>query len=212
MSTVPSINLLPQRRVRLLHARAVARWWVVGGLAWCVVALVSGGVYSVGLRRQTAGDGGAVVVAAKLEAKRAEKQSLTARVSDLRRRVDAARAVGHHADWSVLLRHLAMARPATLIMEQCELRRVTTTTRTPGVDGKPETVSTETRQVFVIAGLAEQMSDVHAFVGRVEASGIFDRVRLGQTSVVTSPGVGQPALTKYTIECELDEPTQGGEP
>lgn len=166
----------------------------------------------MGLRRQSAGDGGSAMVAAKLEAKRAEKQSLTSRVSDLRRRVDAARAVGHHADWSVLLRHLAMARPPALIMEHCELRRVTTTTRTPGVDGKAETVSTETKQVFVISGLAEEMGDVHAFVGKVEGAGIFDRVRLGQTSVVTSSGAGQPALTKYSVECELDEPTQGGEP
>ncbi len=210
MNNVPHINLLPQKRIVGFRARAVARWWVAGGIMWCVVGVFAAGAYSVGVTRAASGSNASTVVSARLEAKHAEKQALTTHVTDLRRRVDAARAVGHHPDWSVMLRHLAVSRPPTLIMSRCELKRTDTTTRTPASDGKPESSVTRTRLTLVISGLAEQMSDVHAFIGKVEGARVFDSVRMGETAVVAPSGEGQPALTRYTIQCELEEPQQGG--
>jgi hypothetical protein len=210
MST-PFVNLLPQKRVAAIRARAAARWWVVGGAVFSAVAVLGAGAYSVRVSRAGAGRDASAVISAKLEVKRAEKQALTTRVSDLRKRVDAARAVGHHPDWSIMLRHLAVSRPETLIMERCELKRVDTTTRTPAQDGTHETSSTTTRIFLTISGRAEQMSDVHAFVGQVEGAGVFDAVRMGETSVMASASPGQPALIRYTIQCELEEPQEGGE-
>ncbi|HEX2838422.1 MAG TPA: hypothetical protein VHN77_09875 [Phycisphaerales bacterium] len=210
MSTL-HVNLLPQKRIGAIAAVRLARWWVLGSVIYCTVAFVLAGAYSLGVSRRGAGNDNSAVIAARLEAKRAEKQTLTGRVTDLRKRVDAARAVGHHPDWSVFLRHLALARPASLIMDRCELKRVETTTRTPAKDGKPETSTTSTRLVLVITGLAEQIGDVHAFVGQVEGAGVFDAVRVGETSVVPPTSPGQPTLTRYTIQCELSEPQEGVE-
>ncbi|MFO0830276.1 MAG: hypothetical protein U0637_00400 [Phycisphaerales bacterium] len=209
--TTPSINLLPQKRVGAIRARAVARWWVFGAACWAGAAMLAAGSYSVWVSRRIGTHDNSTVISARLEAKRAEKQALTTHVTDLRKRVDAARAVGHHPDWSVMLRYLAVSRPAGLNMDRCELKRVETTTRVPGLDGKPETTSTSTRLVLTISGRAEQISDVHAFVGKVEAAQVFDVVRLGETSTMPPAGPSEPALTKYTVLCELDEPGQGGE-
>jgi hypothetical protein len=105
------VNLLPQKRIGAIAAVRLARWWAFGGVAYCAVAFIAAGVYSLSVSRSGAGSDNSAVITARLEAKRAEKQTLTGHVTDLRKRVDAARAVGHHPDWSVLLRHLALARP-----------------------------------------------------------------------------------------------------
>ena len=222
MST-PTINLLPAARVRGIRARAAARWWGVGGIAYGAALFLGAGTYSVSVAREGGDDAHVVVAAARLEAARAEKQALGERVNDLRKRVDAARAVGHHPDWSVLLRHLAVSRPGTVVLEKCELKRVETTERAApagsSVPGTPAPAPrTRVRLEFVVSGTAAQLSDVHAFVGVVEECGVFDSVRLGETN--TSDAVGTPGgggggqVTTFSVKCEAWEPdsAEGGQP
>ncbi len=208
--SVPTINLLPAKRVSMIRARAAARWWILGGLAYCVAVFAGATAYSVSVTRERGSDDHAETIVARLDAARAEKQSLTTRVTDLRKRVEAARAVGHHPDWSVMLRHLAEARPDSLVLEKCELKRLETTIRTPAAGGQPETTRTQAKLQFFITGTAGQMTDVHTFVARVEESAVFDVVRLGETSVVGGDTDARP-VTRFTVQCELVEPMAGGQ-
>lgn len=165
------LNLLPAGLVvRRQRARRIAAWsWVVGVGAVCALACGVGlHVSATGL----AGDPSARVLAVQQQSA-AEADStakITAEIGELRRRAQVAAQVSRRPNWSVLLALLAERRGADVVLVAV------------GVTPTPAGAVAPTGFSVQVSGVAETMASAQRYVLELEASGVFDEVRLLETA------------------------------
>ncbi len=168
-----ALNLLPAPLVeRRLRTRRLARWVVVTGVM-SVLALTAGLALRISSSSLVLGDGTRLeTVMLQAQAQTDEIARLRAETSNLARRADIAAEVKLRPDWSLLLALLAESRDEGVVLRRISLEPV------------GRTLSPSAFQIDV-AGLAQNMQGAQAYVIALEESGIFESVRLNDTSRVT---------------------------
>lgn len=146
----------------------------------------------------------------------ARQATLRARLTELRRELDAARAIGEHPDWSLLLAIVEQSRGDRLEIRSIAVQPTNapkpapggaTTARTP-VNVPVAAGPRPRRYLLRLGGVATDHSALAAFVLRLEGLGVFERVslvdnRTGQQS--PDQPVNASALVSYMIEADLDD-------
>jgi hypothetical protein len=208
------IDLTPQAIRDARRRRVWARRWGRGlgvyavaiGMAWAAVMAPTGGVSPrlEGERRRL--DEAAMRAAG-------ERVRLAAALSDVRRRLEAARAVGEHPEWATLLRAVASVRGEMAVLESVALSEervaVTAPARGAGAGGSGAGRGGRPleRRVHVLSleGHAAGPGKVFEFARALEGLGVFDRVVVKGTSAGSLGGV---ATTRMEIRAEIDGMTE----
>ena len=223
-------NLMSQSsRQRVARTDQVRSWtyWLIryGGLL-----LLAGVVCAASLHTPSSVPADQVELV-ELRAKESEQRqvALRAKLAEVRRLHDNARAIGEHPDWSLLLAIIQQARGSKIEIHSIELLPVAgpakakeananaTATNAPLQPAPPG--PRPARYSVRLGGLAGDHSELAAFVLRLEALPIFVRVGLVDNRA-EQPDAAQddhrPMLVRYTIEGELDDApkpaTKGGGP
>lgn len=201
------INLIPAHRRTLAARRRRARAWA-GVCAVCALALAFGAVsFRIVRSVDPAGVRGQIESATeRADAAEAELARLVAAARERERALDAARIVGVHPDWSVLLRAINSARGESVALERIELRSdpVLPPPAAPasGSAPPPPPPRPTERYILTLSGIATGVQDVTRFVTELESLGAMNRVWLKGTSPRVVRGV---SVSGFEIECTLTE-------
>lgn len=208
--TAIAVNLIPKayRERRALASRA--RRWAAGSIA---LACVIGAAWA--LTASTLG-GNRVRLASQLASARADADEKSRLLSEAQsahaaavRRLESARAVAGHPDWSVLLALLARARSEGLVLERVDVRPIAS------AETKPTTTDANAPQPVVrgvpayqldIRGVAESQSVVAQYLLSLENIGLFDTVRLRETRPRT---IGARGVVEFGLDCAIAQSKPG---
>jgi Tfp pilus assembly protein PilN len=201
-STCATVNLLPVRRRTHAQRMQLVRRWVAGLGIWCLSLGIASAVILVGSRSSNATFSAFETSTNALEASKAQLASIDTQRSLYRKKVAAARAVGHHPDWSILLSMLARDRGSTISFENIEITHTLqapapTSTRQPA---KP--VRQDDRFSLSLAGFADSVASINAFAVRLEESGLFESVSRLDAGGTTERGAA------FRIVCELKDASE----
>lgn len=196
--SVSGVNLLsPARRERARRRLLTRRW--AGGLV--IYALTLGGLSLTALlssRVPTSTESEMATLRTELSGSEGQLKTLLTQQADLRKRVNAARAVGHHPDWSVLLRMIASRRGEAMTFDEVMLtHRVETSAPERKSDGKPAPVVRREFYDLTLAGVTDHVRSVNTFVVALEESGLFDRVRRVESNAPDARG------TYFRVICTM---------
>lgn len=207
-----AINLLPPAYVAVRAAkRRLVVWLLITamGLAACAVGVVA---VQWSMRR---GESDPAVKIKMLESKlERQRKDLAGVGGELRAKLAlraAARAVGTHPDYSVLLRLLASLQRGEVVLESLAVQ--TKMVNEPLPAGAPRDAKIVTRPLMTVdlAGLAKSPSAVADYVLRLEATRLFSRVTLSETAARppsearVSEATGFRVLAQFTGEAEAPE-------
>jgi len=214
------VNLLPAphhaRRQRRLRLRA----WSLGLTAYAVAIAIAAILANLPAQGHSP----------RLEAELArldqaaaradtDRTHLTALVYDHTRRINAARAVGEHPDWSGLLTHLARTGQKLAVLEQLELKRETASvsaksdpTARPAspaaASHQSKDTATITTYALLITGHAATPGAVFEYARALENLGVFDEVTVKDTRNAT---LGQLPTTRFELRAALADPPRAKE-
>lgn len=193
-----AVNLLPAASIAMMRRHRRAHLWT--RILAAYVLLLGAGWFAVAnfLHRDDRG------VSAKLEAVGIELKSLEQSVRGINidlgkasASIAAARAVGEHPDWSILLKMLATLKGDELLFDDCELKpRATEISKT-----KPDPLR-PAGYLLRLKGIGKDQQSIMQFSLRLEGAGLFDRVTLVDTK--GQQFLGAPRVA-FTIECTLEE-------
>lgn len=191
------VNLMPRARCVAVRRSARVRFWGVA-LAGYGLLLAAGWAGALSMAAGSAQGVDRMVSEANAEAEAGEKmvKELRAEVSALSVKVGAARAIAEHPDWSILLGLIAGARGEDVVLETVDLSAAPVGAKS--APGKPAAF------VLRLAGAARTHQAVTQFTLRMESTGLFEKVSLGDTRAVDREGT---ALVAFQVECSL---TDGG--
>jgi Tfp pilus assembly protein PilN len=192
------VNLIPRRRREASRRRARLRAWAVGASAY---AMLCAGVFAVSGAIDAVDDPTAATRLAQLPSEiDASQRALTriaAQLTEAQGRLDAARAVAHQPDWSVLLGLLAQSVGEDIVLTTCRLETepsaVSPAAARPGAGlhrpadaGRSGAtalphVAPGARFTLELSGLGRTQASVSHFVLRLERLGLFERVTILKT-------------------------------
>lgn len=200
------VNLIPASRRIAAGRRARIRTWCAV-LAGSTVACAVGATIFRTMWLSESGPVRAEIAAA--QAARADFDSrlikLRGEIAGLRRADLAAKMVGEHPDWSLLLRAINQARGDSVALETFELRLAAPQPAQPPAPGAPASTAPprqSERYTLRMRGIATDLARVMEFVGRLEKLGALDSVAMKQSRAELSHGV---TVTGFDIECALAE-------
>lgn len=198
-----TVNFMPKARVLAAgRRRRIRRWSLVCvgyGLilasAWAAAAAGTGG--GEGPENELSG------LQAKIAARDADLARLRKDQAGTNRRLEAARAVAEHPDWSILLRLLAELRGPEVALDRVAL------TPRPG-KGAGEGPGRGGATV-ALGGIALTPKAASEFVMRMESNGLFETVTLLEVRSRPGGAGGTPTLTSFGVVATLaDTLTDGG--
>ncbi len=194
------VNLIPQRLIeRRVRAHRIRRWVVACAVLFASVVAAWGvtATRSVENREE---------LAAQLASARSvadERARLVAEAksahSAAARRLESARAVAGHPDWSVLLALLARARAEGLVLERVEVRPLAGSDAQARGDAEVPRRSDPSYQIGV-RGVGESQSVVAQYLLALERVGLFESVRLRETRPRT---IGARAVVEFGLDCAV---------
>jgi len=194
------VNFIPRQRRDASARRARFRAWTIGASAYalvCVVAFAASGAIDVAEDPTVATD--LAQLPAQIDASQRALTTLRAQLAEAQARLDAARAVAHQPDWSVLLGLLAQSLGDDIVLTTCRLEaehpsdRAAATSSPPGGinraaggggTGAPAAapiVGPGSRFTLELTGLGRTQAAVSRFVLRLEQLGLFERVTIVKT-------------------------------
>lgn len=233
------INLIPRARVMVRQRNARARAWVAATVGWCgVLAAGTGTVYWIDHARSRAGaPQPADLESLRTQTSRLEEQIAAAKAQAVRLRplAQAARALAHQPDWSLLLDLLSAAVRGRAMLSSCVLEPVgglagEESAGPAGAKAAPPSAPPATRAVpvstgaragppevappsgqryrLVLSGLALTQQDVSEVVQALEHAGVFERVVIIEARRVGG-GVAPAEMdaVSFEVECHLGEVT-----
>ena len=191
------INLIPAHR-RLHRSRRARRGiWIVVGTAYAAILLTV--AVSVRLMWTTPG----LALSEELDRAGREISDAQADQADLRRQLQrvaaslaAGQTVGTQPDWSILLSVMARQMGDDVVLDSF---RLAGQGPAAGADGEPLPLASRP-YTLQLSGMARDPLAVSNFVLRLERTGLFQRVTLGQSQrreVSGGEAVG------FRIECRL---------
>lgn len=202
-----ALNLIPpSQRTKLLEA-GIVRAWVVAGVcgltglgAWFGV-LQAGRVSDEMLHQQM------TTAQSRLALVRADASGVARERVQLDNRIQAARAVGYHPQWAVLLQLLNQHREPGLTLLRvgvAEREDQPMAHASRGATSKPakeKPLGGVTYEV-TLRGLAQSMRAVNDYAVSLEETGVFTSVRTTETGQDSRfPQAG--ALVSFTLVCDL---------
>lgn len=203
MSTASTIgcNLLPGVHVEKVRRRAATRRWVRWLSVYSTVVVAIALVATQLLHVRNSARASLDHLEGELATLRQAVEQAEKDVADQRRLVSTARLVSDHADFSILLAHIAHLRGDSLVLEQIDLRMASPRdAQAPRASAAPHAPYT-----LEVAGVAGSLNAVTSFLQGLEGSGVFVRVAL-QGSEARPRAEDLPPLTRFRIACELGEP------
>jgi len=225
------INLIPTHRIDARRRKRRIRVWTVV-VAVYASALVVGASAAHTVWGQA--DRRLADAAAEYDQKVREAQqqvvALEPALTEARVKLEASRAVAVQPDWSVLLALLAELRGERVVLQSVRLdpikpadrqgRRVVRSGRFAGGieprtgEKKTDKADDESRRKPLeyrldVNGLGRGQADVSAFVLRLEQTGLFDEVKLVETSRMPFGQAREPAVA-FLVHCTLSE-SEGAE-
>ena len=220
--TVSTFNLLPARRRHALARRRRIRAWtpilVVYGVAVAGVWgwFSFGASFSSGRPGESAADQLAAVNK-DIDARRAQHKSVLDDIKASQRKLDGAKAVGHHPDWSVLLAKIAEvgAKPSQLVvLDSVELRaRAAPANQDPKRPGAPaapaDTPPGAYGYTLVLDGITEKQVNVVNYAEDLQNLVLFENVAIDWTKPRdnVAPDAQVPFhLVSFQITCTLTDP------
>ena len=203
--SVVGVNLLsPARRARSLRRMLMRRW--ISGLAMYVMLLAGvSAMVLLSTRVQGLAENELAGVSMQLEQREAEHKQLMSQRNELRKRVNAARAVGYHADWSILLRLIAERRGNVITFDDVSLEHrmeLVPVERAADAKGPAPAPMRKEQYELTLIGVGEDVRSVNSFVVALEESELFDRVRRTESNAPDERG------THFRIICVMRD---GGE-
>lgn len=203
------IDLTPTNIAQSLGVRRRARAWSLGLSAYAAVAALGLGGVILGTPRTQ--DLRAKVARVEMDVDTARKDlaQVSGEMTRLQRELDAARAVGEHPDWSIVLSLVAKAqRGRQVMLEHVSLAPVLTKAA-PAAPGKRKRQEVKEQDPPVpigyevlLSGLAKTELDASRFALGLEKVGAFDRVTLVSTR---AREVDDASYTAFEIRVELRE-------
>ena len=193
------VNFIPRQRRDASARRARLRAWTIGASAYalvCVVAFAASGAIDVADDPTVATD--LAQLPAQIDASQRALTTLRAQLADAQARLDAARAVAHQPDWSVLLGLLAQSLGDDIVLTTCRLEAEPPSDRAaapspppgginrvasaggPGAPAAP-VVGPGSHFTLELTGLGRTQASVSRFVLRLEQLGLFERVTIVKT-------------------------------
>ncbi len=213
-----SVNLIPMPRREARYRRLRIRGWVMG-MAMYVAVLIGACVIV-----QVAWSGSDRAVADELASVQKQIATTNQQLSiiqpellEARSQLEASRAVAIQPDWSVLMMLLSRLRGEAIVFERLLLAPLKIeppkpAAKKPGAPPRPGSAAAKKAQEedarkpmhygLQLTGLGRSQQDVSDFVLRVEQSGLFDSVKLVET---TRFPFGTAHAISFKIECEMRE-------
>src|SRR5262245_45850924 len=198
--SVIAVNLLPVDRFARMRRRGLMNRWRVAAVVYMTLLAVVWVVVQMSAVQENSDREELDKVQRDVAALRSTEQRISRQFAGMRKQLDAARAVGHHPDWGVLLALTAAERGPDILLQSCEVRtvrRAETVKESRGRQGKETAAETVTR-LFLIQGSALSVRAVQEFVLRLEATGLFRRVQLGDAQAGGTGAQGE-ATTRFSI-------------
>jgi len=212
------VNLIPARRLaRAGAARRKRAWWRFIRVYLILAALGAGGalvpVYAAGPSL----DGEIARMNKRIEMATQKRDEIQKKNTTLAQKVGAAKAVGEHPDWSLVLDTVSRLRAGDIALESAELsiQKQDVPTKPGAPAPGPATANhtqnapkTKPQETFVlrVAGYSSAPGGVLSFIQRLEGLNLFERVSLKNTH---AQALGQMPATHFEIEMLLPNPPPG---
>jgi hypothetical protein len=209
-----AIDLTPMSIAKSLNGRRRARAWSLGLSSYALALAVGLGAVmlsaptSEGVRAKVAR------VQTDVDGARRELAQVSGEMTRLQRELDAARAVGEHPDWSIVLGLIAgVQQGREAVLEHVRLAPVLPTTpnkpalRRRKADTKVQDPPVPIGYEVLLSGLARTELDASKFALGLETVGAFDRVTLVSTRARPVDNV---TFTAFEIRIDLNEATSLG--
>jgi Tfp pilus assembly protein PilN len=198
-----SINLIPAQRRQAKASRGRIVKWGVGLGFYCIVILVGCLAY----RHYATGDNwgieGQVSKADNhLKSVKGAMATLGAGAAKSRQEFGTVEALAQQPDWSLMFDLMSRSLGENVVLQSCRLEPLGLLDKGPkGADKADKKTDNSPKPARVdLAGVAKGQSDMSDYVLRLEKLGIFDKVRLIQTTPQTFMG-GKAA--SFRLECIL---------
>lgn len=183
-----AVNLLPPAYIHARLARRRCAWWSAATAVFGL--LLAGAAVGLGISMQRDESDPAPKIGL-LEGQIREKQRAVeqakAKSRALMTRLAAARAVGVHPDYSVLLGLLAGLREGEITLASVAVATGVTTEAAPGPGSTGARAKAKPKEVphieLTLTGLAKSPTAVASFVLRLEKTGLFASVSLADTAL-----------------------------
>ena len=189
------INLIPSRRQDVIRCRARLRYWIAGAFAYAAILVISALFYRLG---STGGDetlpDQIAHIELEIEQSKLAIADLTAQIMLGQISLRASQLVADQPDWSQLLGLLAKARGDAVVLRDCQLQSPRKKNRDPNSDYSTGEFT------LTIGGYGMTHEDVSRYVLRLERLGLFNQVKLAQTS--REPFLSDHAIA-FRLECQL---------
>jgi Tfp pilus assembly protein PilN len=217
-----SVNLIPMPRRENRYRRLRIRGWVLGTAVYLAVLIGA----CVVVRAAWSGSDRAVAdelaaVQKQIAVTNQQLSIIQPELLEARSQLEASRAVAIQPDWSVLMMLLSRLRGEAIVFEQLKLQPLKIeapkpTAAKPGAPPRPGSAAAKKAKEddarkpmhygLQLTGLGQSQQEVSDFVLRVEQSGLFDSVKLVET---TRFPFGAAHAIGFKIECAMGEKREG---
>lgn len=203
------INLIPFRRLERRRQRTLRRWWFVGCAGYAVtVAVAAAAALTYDSRSGSGVQSRLAAVGVEVDRGSADVSQVTLELDQTSSVLRSSRAIAEQPDWSSLLALLAAKAGEDVTLKGCSVRprqtsAVAAPRPAPGVAGASPAVAHDPTLIVNVLGLGSSQTAVSQFALRLEATRLFDRVTLLDTSREAFAGE---QLVSFRIECTLAEP------
>jgi Tfp pilus assembly protein PilN len=202
------VNLIPASRLAGKRRRTrLYMWATVCGVYACLVAAgaVTFQVVRAGEdRRQT---GQLEAIARQIEQDNRTLLGLRRQLAETNTALETTKAIHGQPDWSKLLAGVSSQLGDQIVLNRCQLTTMTADKRVVNAEGSPTLVAlplgtflTGCRYTMVLNGFGQSQESVSRFVLGLEGSGVFDLVRLVNSSRQTFLS-GE--AVAFMVECHL---------
>jgi hypothetical protein len=216
--TMPPLNLIPAHRVEARRRRVVRARCAAGVAAYAAAATVAGAAPYLLVGGAEGTELPAQLTAAAAAADRAsgELSRAGAELGAVEAVLRSSRAIAEQPDWSALLALLAAKAGDDVFLKEC---RVQPREPPPPAAARPAGAAAAAKPtpakpagppppavVVGLAGLGASQASVSQFALRLEATRLFDRVTLLDSSRQQAAGLD---LVGFRIECTMADPGRG---
>lgn len=204
-----AIDLTPMSIAKTLSGRRRARAWSLGVSSYALLVAVGLGAVVLSAPKGDGVRAKAARVQAEVAGARRDLALVSGEMTRLQRELDAARAVGEHPDWSIVLGLVAgVQQGREVVLEHALLSPVLAApsagTRRRRTEPKPQDPPVPIGYQVVLSGLAKTELDASRFALGLEEVGAFDRVTLVSTR---ARPVDSATLTAFEIRIDLSDAT-----
>ncbi len=202
------VNLMPDYRQEARARRTRIRHWIIGSWGYGLVLLA--GCFFL---RVLWGHSDSRVVAdmnriqAQIQSVNGAIVAMTEELKQHQLTLTANRDLIEHPDWGLLLGLLAQSLGDGLVLRQCQISELTPVQRRDVLVAKDQSQVAGRSFLLAIRGMGRSQAAVSQFALRLEQTGLFDQVKLLDTSL--EPYLEYKAVS-FRVECQLG--AGGGDP